>query len=251
MIVNDGHEDRAIVSLLRNELLPQFSSAEISLLTLALAAASERFAALRVRPLSERHGGPPVHYAGPGPGPPHEAAFYILDAELNIVMSGQPEDSRHTSEFYETAPSTARLPPILEECVRKLTADWTDGSVKQPGIAHPVPSLILRTQPLKGQAGQFVAARIERFVPVNTLAESAIRYRFTPREIEVLAKLLDGAQLDDIARDLFISHSTVQDHVRNLLEKSSSRNRTEMIARIFGWNSAERLRENMKSEASS
>jgi len=244
MIVNDGHEDRAIVTLLRNELLPPFSSAEISLLTLALAATSERLASLRVRPLSERSGGPPVHHAGPGPGPAHEAAFYILDAELTIVLSWQPEDSRVASEFYEAAPILRRLPPILEESVRTLTSGWTRDSVKQPGIAHPIPSLILRTQPLKGNAGQFVAVRVERFVPSNTLAESAIRYRFTPRDIEVLAKLLDGAQLDAIARDLFISHSTVQDHVRNLLEKSRSRNRTEMIARVFGWNSAAQVREN-------
>jgi DNA-binding CsgD family transcriptional regulator len=244
MIVNDGHEDRAIVMLLRDASLAPFSSAEISLLTLALAAQSERLAALRVRPLSERNGGSTVHYPFPGLGPSHEAAFYILDADFTIVLSWQPEDSRRTSALYEAAPTLERLPPILEESVRTLTAGWTRDSIKEPGIAQPVPSLVLRTQPLKGQSGQFVAVHVERFVPSNAVADSAIRYRFTPREVEVLAELLDGLQLDEIARHLFISQSTVQDHVRNLLEKSSSRNRTEMIARIFGWKSAANGREN-------
>jgi DNA-binding CsgD family transcriptional regulator len=243
MIVNDGHDDRAIVTLLRDQSLPPFLSTEISLLTLALAAESDRLASVRLSALCERNTGSTVQHIGPSSAPPHHAAFYILDADLTIVMSWLPEDSTHVSELYKGAPIAARLPPILEECVRKLTADWTPTSIKKPGIARPVASLILRIQPLKGPAGQFVSARIDRFVPPNTLTESALRFRFTPREVEVLAKLLDGAQLGDIARSLFISHSTVQDHVRSLLEKSRSRNRTEMIARIFGWESATQFRE--------
>jgi DNA-binding CsgD family transcriptional regulator len=242
MIVNDGREDRAIVTLLRDNSLPPFSSTEISLLTLALAAESDRLGALRLSALCERNSGDPVQHVGPSSAPPHHAAFYILDAELTIIMSWQPEDSTHVSELYKGAPIAARLPPILEECVRKLTSDWTPSSIKTPGIARPVPSLILRTQPLMGPAGHFVSARIDRFVPPNILTESAVRFRFTPREIEVLAKLLDGAQLDHIARDFSISHSTVQDHVRSLLEKSKSRNRTQMIARIFGWESTPHAR---------
>jgi DNA-binding CsgD family transcriptional regulator len=245
MIASDGHEDRAIVTLLRDRSLPPFSSMEVSLLTLALAAESDRLAALRIRPLSERNGGPTVQHVGPTSAPPHNAALYILDADLKIVMSWQPEDCTHVSKLYESAPVVDRLPPILEETVRKLTAGWTPDSIKRPGIARPVPSLILRTQPLKGKAGQFVSARIDRFVPPNTLTESAVRFRFTPREIEVLAMLLDGAQLGDISRDLCISHSTVQDHLRHLLEKSSSGNRTEMIARIFGWEAASHFRESL------
>jgi DNA-binding CsgD family transcriptional regulator len=245
MIVNDGHEDRAIVTLLRDRSLPPFSSTEIRLLTLALAAESDRLAALRIRLLKERNGGPTVQHVGPSSAPSHNAAFYILDADLTIVMSWQPEDSTQVSELYEGAPIVDRLPPALEETVRKLTAGWTRGAVRKPAIARPVPSLILRIQPLKGKAGHFVSARIDRFVAPNTLTESAVRFRFTPREIEVLTKLLDGARLDDIGRELFISHSTVQDHVRSLLEKSRSRNRTQMIARIFGWESASHLRESL------
>jgi DNA-binding CsgD family transcriptional regulator len=243
MIASDGHEDRAIVTLLRDRSLPPFSSMEISLLTLALAAESDRLAALRPRPMTERNGSPTVQHVDPNSAPANNSAFYILAADLTIVISWHPEDSQHASELYEAAPTVHRLPPLLEEAVRKLTAGWTRDSIKRPGIARPVPSLILRTLPLMGQGGHFVAVRVERFVPPNTLSESAVRFRFTPREIEVLAMLLDGAQLGDISRDLCISHSTVQDHLRHLLEKSSSGNRTEMIARIFGWEAASHPRE--------
>jgi DNA-binding NarL/FixJ family response regulator len=54
----------------------------------------------------------------------------------------------------------------------------------------------------------------------------------------VLALLLDGLKLDEIGAQLHITTSTVQDHIKSMVDKSGSRNRTELIARVLGWESA-------------
>ena len=65
----------------------------------------------------------------------------------------------------------------------------------------------------------------------------AARYHISPREPEVLALLLDGAKLEEIAEALNITTSTVQDHIKSMVDKTESRNRTELIARVLGWDS--------------
>jgi DNA-binding CsgD family transcriptional regulator len=122
--------------------------------------------------------------------------------------------------------------------VRKLTAAWATHSTKDPGMARPVSFLVLRTQPMSGPGGLFVGVRIDRFLPPNSLTGAATRFRISPREVQVLALLLDGEHLDQIADALHITSSTVQDHIKSMLDKTASRNRSELIARILGWESA-------------
>jgi DNA-binding CsgD family transcriptional regulator len=52
----------------------------------------------------------------------------------------------------------------------------------------------------------------------------------SPREIEVLRLLASGKSKQEIAETLFISRNTVSTHVRNILTKTGSANRTEAAA---------------------
>ncbi len=88
-----------------------------------------------------------------------------------------------------------------------------------------------------GSSGLFIGVCIERFQPPNSLTGAASRFKITPRELQVLALLLDGNHLDDIARQLYITSSTVQDHIKNMLDKTGSSNRSALIARVLGWES--------------
>ena len=83
-----------------------------------------------------------------------------------------------------------------------------------------------------------IGVRIERFHPSNSLAGPAARYHISPREVEVLALLLEGAKLEEIGEALSITTSTVQDHIKSMVDKTESRNRTELIARVLGWENA-------------
>ena len=52
----------------------------------------------------------------------------------------------------------------------------------------------------------------------------------SPREIEVLRLLASGKSNQEIAEALFISRNTVSTHVRNILPKTGSANRTAAAA---------------------
>ncbi|WP_165945116.1 response regulator transcription factor [Micromonospora sp. KC723] len=59
------------------------------------------------------------------------------------------------------------------------------------------------------------------------------RSRLTDREIEVLALLADGERAADIARQLFISESTVNGHLENIRNKSGYRNKADLTRLAF------------------
>jgi DNA-binding CsgD family transcriptional regulator len=128
------------------------------------------------------------------------------------------------------------LPAILETAVRDLTAAWSVEPITHAaGVARPVPFLVVRTQPMTGLTGLFIGVRIDRFQPPNSLSSAAVRFHISPRELQVLALLLDGAHLDEIGTRLHITSSTVQDHIRSMVEKTESRNRSGLIACVLGW----------------
>jgi DNA-binding CsgD family transcriptional regulator len=52
-----------------------------------------------------------------------------------------------------------------------------------------------------------------------------------------LALLLDGCHMDQVSERLNITSSTVQDHIKSMLDKTESRNRSELIGRVLGWES--------------
>ena len=65
--------------------------------------------------------------------------------------------------------------------------------------------------------------------------ESALEfYDLTSRERETLCLVLQGANNKDIARKLFISGSTVRNHIYNIYQKLGVRNRIELINRVAG-----------------
>jgi ligand-binding sensor domain-containing protein/DNA-binding CsgD family transcriptional regulator len=59
-------------------------------------------------------------------------------------------------------------------------------------------------------------------------------YALTSREREILRLVLQGADNKDIARKLFISGSTVRNHIYNIYQKLGVRNRIELVKRVAG-----------------
>jgi two-component system response regulator DesR len=82
-------------------------------------------------------------------------------------------------------------------------------------------------------------ARGERVVDPG-LAASALSEGVSPlteRERQVLAATDRGADLDQIARTLFLSRGTIRNHLSNAIQKLGARNRAEAarIAEAKGW----------------
>jgi DNA-binding CsgD family transcriptional regulator len=240
MIFADARVDYGIMTLLRDATLGPFMSSEVSMLTFALDAGSDRLSALRLQPPMEHDGVEPAARATVAPAHPEEA-FYVLDHDMQIVLAWSAEQQRRIAVTGIQEQIAERLPAVLEETVRELTAAWKTGASREPGFARPVSFLVVRTQPMSGPAGLFTGVRIDRFQPPNSLTGAAARFHISPREVQVLALLLDGDQLEQIAEKLHITSSTVQDHIKSMLDKTESRNRSELIARILGWESPAHL----------
>jgi DNA-binding CsgD family transcriptional regulator/tetratricopeptide (TPR) repeat protein len=65
---------------------------------------------------------------------------------------------------------------------------------------------------------------------IESVDGGAARDNLTERELQVLLRIVDGASNQQIADALFVSHSTVATHVRSILRKTNSANRTEAAA---------------------
>ena len=242
LLFADAHANFGILTLLRTSELGPFTSSEISMLALSLDATSERLSALRLNPpRAGIRAAPDV--ADRADDAPHTTetsreSFYVLDSHLQIVLAWTAEEQRRIALTGLRTKLADRLPAVLEEAVRDLIAGWqSDPNTQQAGMAHPVPFLVVRTQPMSGPAGLFIGVRIDRFHPPKSLTRPAAHFHISPRELQVLALLLDGAKLEEIGRKLHIASSTVQDHIKNMVDKTGSRNRTELIAQVLGWES--------------
>lgn len=63
------------------------------------------------------------------------------------------------------------------------------------------------------------------------LAESNL----TARETEILHHLVTGSSYNKIARDLFISHNTVNSHIKNIYEKLQVHSKSEAVAKALKY----------------
>jgi len=61
------------------------------------------------------------------------------------------------------------------------------------------------------------------------------KYKITAREQEIIRLILQGASNKDIEKKLFISNSTVRNHIYNIYQKLNIQNRLELIHMIRTW----------------
>jgi DNA-binding CsgD family transcriptional regulator len=235
LVFADARANFGLLTLLRTADLGPFTSSEISMLTFALDAVSDQLSALRLQQRRAPAHAPRKSATEAVNSDRRKGAFYVLNSDLQIVLTWSSEDQRRIALTGLHTRIAERLPSVLEETVRELTSAWAGDSVNESGVARPVPFLVVRTHPMSGPAGLFIGVRIDRFQPPNSLTGAASRFQITPREVQVLALLLDGNHLDDIARQLYITSSTVQDHIKSMLDKTGSSNRSALIARVLGW----------------
>ena len=54
------------------------------------------------------------------------------------------------------------------------------------------------------------------------------------REAELLSHLVAGADTREVARQMFVSGNTVQDHLKSVFAKTATRSRRALLARALG-----------------
>jgi len=83
-------------------------------------------------------------------------------------------------------------------------------------------------------AGRDVAVSIEPSTTTDRVSVFARACGLTPRETELLQHLAGGADTREVARQMFVSENTVQDHLKSIFDKSTARSRRALLARALG-----------------
>jgi len=79
-----------------------------------------------------------------------------------------------------------------------------------------------------------IAVSIETTGPGDRASLFAQACGLSSREAELLAHVATGASTRDIARSMFLSEHTVQDHLKSIFAKTGTRTRKTLLARVIG-----------------
>ena len=83
-------------------------------------------------------------------------------------------------------------------------------------------------------AGPDIAVSIESAAPADRVAVFARACALSPRETQLLHHLATGADTRDLARHMFVSEHTVQDHLKSIFTKTATHTRRTLLARALG-----------------
>ena len=169
------------------------------------------------------------------PGP----VVLLLSRDLE-VRAQTPETRRYLRML---VPPTADRPPVPASAYNvaaQLLASEA-GIDKNPPLARVHLShglwLTLRAGRI-GNAGtpeeRDIAVSIEETSPTERLALFARAFGLTGRERELLHHLASGSDTRDLARQMFVSEHTVQDHLKSIFAKTSARSRSTLLSRALG-----------------
>ena len=79
-----------------------------------------------------------------------------------------------------------------------------------------------------------IAVSIEETSPTERLALFTRAFGLSTREGELLHHLASGSDTRDLARQMFVSEHTVQDHLKSIFAKTSARSRRTLLSRALG-----------------
>lgn len=229
LLFADKRTNFGILSLLRTDELGPFTSAEIRALTLAVDSAADRLSGFT---LTEA---PAAKASLAGDREPSDTpSMYVLDQKFRVILTWDAQEQRNVAVTNAHARLADRLPRIIEDAVRDVASTWSfEPATHTSGSARPVPFLVVRTQPLSGPTGLFIGVLLERAPGSHVFAKAADSFALSPRELQTFASLVEGLTLSEIADRMSITSSTVQDHIKSMLGKTNSKNRSELIGKIL------------------
>ena len=136
--------------------------------------------------------------------------------------------------------AAAALGEALPQCRTLILTTFGKPGYLRQAMASGVYGFLLKDAPPEQLAMAIRRTARGEHVVDPGLAASALSEGVSPlteRERQVLAATDRGADLDEIARRLFLSRGTVRNHLSNAIQKLGARNRSEAarIAAAKGW----------------
>jgi DNA-binding CsgD family transcriptional regulator len=184
------------------------------------------------------------------PEGPDAPALIVLD-EYWQVQSMTPGAEALLAELPGGAVSAARdtLPAcVLSVAGRALRSLETTGTTGEVAVARLRADsgqwMILHGAPLLRDGNRRVAIIIERGDPDRLAPLLMAAYELTDREKDITRLVLRGETTSSIAARLFVSPQTVQQHLKNIFDKTSVHSRRELIGKVFFAHYEPRVRDN-------
>ncbi|HTW86042.1 MAG TPA: helix-turn-helix transcriptional regulator [Candidatus Sulfotelmatobacter sp.] len=185
----------------------------------------------------EEHGGALTHWVVDGSTPSwsrnNTTVSFVIDERLRpalVEAAGTDESPLHA--LYR--PREGCTPPLLIDTVRDLVRELGERPA-EPAATRSLPFAFVRISRLAGAATPYYLVAVEPARRRGTILRAMSRYQLSRREGQVLGEVLRGLSSSEIGESLSISGSTATFHLKALLRKTGSRNRTELTARVLGW----------------
>src|SRR5215469_10968821 len=179
-----------------------------------------------------------------------EGLSMVIESQPDLLLVGQAENAEDAlSQFRRICPDvtimnqklggasgTDALIAIRKECPRAIvmivSTSKKDMDVRR-ALNAGAAAYVLKNTP-KGEMLRVIrwVSEGRRHIPsevANTLAEHLGQEELSPRETSVLKLIRDGCQNKRIAQRLGIAETTVNFHIRNIVEKLQANDRTHAV----------------------
>ncbi len=157
----------------------------------------------------------------------------IVDRERRVLLDSIDPAEHELRLLLSDDRTTLRVD--IDAAVESLVEQCEREGVRHSRIAFLDAHRFVRVTRLDGPDGSLFAVSVEFFRGGDSLSRATRKYQLTPREIDVLAMILEGASAAETAHALKIAETTVQGYYKRLLSKTQSRNRPAMVANVLDW----------------
>ena len=179
-------------------------------------------------------------FAAPARPVQREMGPVVLVLDDGLQVTGQTEASRDwLGLLVPPPPGRAPIPASAYNVAAQLIA-FERGIDANPPRArvHLIDGvwLTLRAARLSGSPGSqgSIAVTIEESSQADRLEIFSLAFGLSGRERELVELLAAGGDTREVANRLFVTEHTVQDHLKSIFEKTSTRSRRTLLSRALG-----------------
>jgi DNA-binding CsgD family transcriptional regulator len=182
------------------------------------------------------------------PDGPHAPSLLVLSA-AGEVESSTPGVERWVSDLPGGDWDAGRLPQavmsVAAQALRSAEGRDAPGEVALARVlSHSGTWVVLHGATMVSEGPQRVAVIVEPAHPARIAPLLMAAYGLTEREQEVAKLVLQGESTREIAERLIVSPHTVQQHLKNIFEKTGVRSRRDLTGKVFFSHYEPRLRDN-------
>jgi DNA-binding CsgD family transcriptional regulator len=187
------------------------------------------------------------------PEGPHAPSLLVLSA-TGEVESSTPGVERWVSDLPGGDWDAGRLPQavmsVAAQAMRSPAGRDAPGEVALARVlSHSGTWVVLHGATMVSEGPQRVAVIVEPAHPARIVPLLMSAYGLTEREQQVTRLVLQGASTAEIAEVLVVSPHTIQQHLKNIFEKTGVRSRRDLTGKVFFSHYEPRLRDNERRAA--